>query len=116
VKLFLVTVHVVLAGGVLLGVSRRPDAVTAPAAILLLILAATCTGLWLEKRWAAASAGALGIGAAGTAVMLLMGRAGWSGTLATRVALALFAVAIVEFATIAFALRRGSGGKEKGAA
>jgi len=105
-KLFLLTVHIVLAVGILLGVSRRPDVVTAPATVLLVILAATCTGLWLGKRWAAAPAGALGIGAAGTAVMLLMGRAGWSGSLATRIALALFAVAIIEFATVAFALKR----------
>jgi hypothetical protein len=109
VKLFLLTIHIVLAAGILLGVSRRPDVVTAPAVVLLVILAATCSGLWMDRRWAAAPAAALGIGAASTGAMLLLGRAGMSGPLTRQIAAALIAVAIVEFATIAWALRKRTG-------
>jgi hypothetical protein len=108
VRLFLLTLHIVLAGGVLYGVALRPDAFTLPGALLLVILAGICAGLWNDQRWAAMPAGALAFGTLGTAVLLLINRAGTERGLLLRIVLALLAVVIVEGATLIWALRRRS--------
>jgi hypothetical protein len=105
VKLFLLTLHITFAAGVLWFAARRPDVVVAPGAILLVIIAATCTGIAQDRRWAAIPAGALGFGAAGTAVMLFTrGMAGGENLL--RVVAPLAAVVLVELATTLYVLRR----------
>lgn len=106
-RLFLITVHVVLAAGILYAAAARPDVVTLPGAVLLIILGATCAGLWLDRRWAAAPAVALAFGAGGTAVLLAVTRGlSFADPLVLRIVVALAAVVVVEFATVAFAFRR----------
>jgi len=105
VKLFLLTLHITLALGVLWFAARRPDAVVGPGAVLLIIVAATCAGLAQDRRWAAIPAAALGFGAAGTAVMLFTrGMASTENLI--RIGAPLAAVVLVELATTLYVLRR----------
>ena len=108
-RIFLLAVHVVFAAGVLYGAAVRPDIVSRPALMLLVILAGVCSGLWLEKRWAAMPAFALAVGTGGTAMMLVTRETGWTNDLVVKVALALFAVTIIEVLTIVHAVRKGRG-------
>ena len=104
-KLFLLTLHITFAIGVLWFAARRPEVVVGPGAILLVIIAATCTGLAQDRRWAAIPAGALGFGAAGTAVMLFTRGMASSENL-IRIGVPLAAVVLVELATTLYVLRR----------
>jgi hypothetical protein len=104
-RLLLLTIHMVLAFGLVLGMTRAPGILAAAAVAVLLAFLVTCTGLWLDRRWTAIPAGLVGLGAGVTSAGVI---ATYGGDV-LRIVLALAALVTVEAATVVHSLRLRAG-------